>query len=303
MHVIQMAEFTIIIPTKDRLDALLKLLDSLRKLRELQIIQPQIIIGDNDSSDDTWAALQRESRNFPVELRLIKVTAPGKSAVMNEAIRAARGKILAFLDDDVIVDPDWLQAIDCFLKNNACLVAQGVIRVPSSEADDPQTKRLLDRYHTISRLEYGPEKQSLSSLNGANFIIYREVLDRIGHFDERLGPGAAGTSEDVELARRIVRAGLKIGYIHDAIVYHRVDRARLTDEYFKSLHRRQGLSRFLLENRGIVRIAASLLRSCLQYCVYSLFGGERKRYRSKGRIYHYLAMLEAKAKTRQSFGS
>jgi GT2 family glycosyltransferase len=297
---IQMAEFTIIVPTKNRSDAVLKLLDSLKKLRHLERTQPEIIIGDNDSSDNTWDALQRESRDFPVELRLIKVTTPGKSAVMNEAIRTARGRILAFLDDDVIVDPGWLEAIDHFLKNNHFLVAQGVIRVPSPEAEDPQTKRLLDRYHTISRLEYGPEKQSLSSLNGANLVIFREVLDKIGYFDERLGPGAAGTSEDVELARRIVRAGFKIGYIHDAIVYHRVDRARLTDEYFRSLHRRQGFSRFILENRGTVRIAASLLRSLLQYCIYSLFGGERKRYRSKGRIYHYLAMLEAKAKTRHN---
>jgi GT2 family glycosyltransferase len=295
-----MTQFTIIVPTKNRCDALLKLLDSLKKLRHLQRIQPEIIIGDNDSSDGTWEELQRESRNFPIELRLMKVTTPGKSAVMNEAIRAARGQILAFLDDDVIVDPGWLQAIDDFLKNNPFVVAQGVIRVPSPEADDPQTKRLLDRYHTISRLEYGPEKQSLSSLNGANLVILREIFDRVGFFDERLGPGAAGTSEDVDLAKRIVRGGLKIGYIHDAIVYHRVDPARLTDEYFKSLHRRQGFSRFVLENRGIVRIAASLLRSFLQYCVYSLFGGERKRYRSKGRIYHYLAMLEAKAKTRQN---
>jgi GT2 family glycosyltransferase len=295
-----MTQFTIIVPTKNRCDALLKLLDSLKKLRHLQRIQPEIIIGDNDSSDSTWEELQRESRNFPIELRLMKVTTPGKSAVMNEAIRAACGQILAFLDDDVSVDPGWLQAIDDFLKNNSFVVAQGVIRVPSPEAEDPQTKRLLDRYHTISRLEYGPEKQSLSSLNGANLVILREIFDKVGFFDERLGPGAAGTSEDVDLARRIVRAGLKIGYIHDAIVYHRVDPARLTDEYFKSLHRRQGLSRFVLENRGIARIAASLLRSFLQYCVYSLFGGERKRYRSKGRIYHYLAMLEAKAKTRQN---
>ena len=295
-----MTQFTIIVPTKNRCDALLKLLDSLKKLRHLQRIQPEIIIGDNDSSDSTWEELQRESRNFPIELRLMKVTTPGKSAVMNEAIRAACGQILAFLDDDVSVDPGWLQAIDDFLKNNSFVVAQGVIRVPSPEAEDPQTKRLLDRYHTISRLEYGPEKQSLSSLNGANLVILREIFDKVGFFDERLGPGAAGTSEDVDLARRIVRAGLKIGYIHDAIVYHRIDPARLTDEYFKSLHRRQGLSRFVLENRGIARIAASLLRSFLQYCVYSLFGGERKRYRSKGRIYHYLAMLEAKAKTRQN---
>jgi GT2 family glycosyltransferase len=295
-----MAEFTIIIPTKDRLDAIIKLLDSLRKLRELERIQPEIIIGDNNSTDETWEVLQRESRNYPVDLRLIRVTTPGKSAVMNEAICAATGGILAFLDDDVIVDPGWLQSINHFLKNNRYLVAQGVIRIPSPEAEDPQINRLLDRYRTIPRLEYGPEKQSVDSLNGANLVIYKEVFDRIGHFDQRLGPGAAGTSEDVELARRIVRAGFKIGYMRQAIVYHRVERSRLTDEYFKSLHRRQGFSRLAVENRGIMRITLSLVRSTMQYCFYSLVGRERKRYRSKGRIYHYLAMLEAKAKTRQN---
>lgn len=294
-----MAEFTIIVATKDRLDAIIRLLESFRNLRELERIQPEIIIGDNNSTDGTWEALQRESRNFPVKLTLMGVATPGKSAVMNEAIRASNSKILAFLDDDVVVDPGWLESIHRFLENNHYQVAQGVIRIASPEADDPQICQLLDRYRTIPRLDYSPETQNLTSLNGANVVIYREVLDRIGHFDQRLGPGAAGTSEDVELAKRIVRAGLKIGYIHEAVVYHRVDRSRLTDDYFKSLHRRQGFSRLAIEDRGIIRISLELLRSSMQYLVYSIFGRERKRYRSKGRIYHYLAMLEAKTKIRQ----
>ncbi len=294
-----MAEFTIIVPTKDRSDAITKLLNSLRNLRGLERIKPEIIIADNNSTDGTWEALQRESRNFPIKFRLMRVATPGKSAVMNEAIRASNSKILAFLDDDVVVDPGWLESIHRFLENNHYQVAQGVIRVASPEADDPQISQLLDRYRTIPRVDYGPEIQNLTSLNGANVVIYREVLDRIGHFDQRLGPGAAGTSEDVELAKRIVRAGLKIGYIHEAVVYHRVDRSRLTDDYFKSLHRRQGFSRLAIEDRGIIRISLELLRSSMQYFVYSIFGQERNRYRSKGRIYHYLAMLEAKTKIRQ----
>jgi GT2 family glycosyltransferase len=229
----------------------------------------------------------------------MRVATPGKSAVMNEAIRASNSKILAFLDDDVVVDPGWLESIHRFLENNHYQVAQGVIRIASPEADDPQISELLDRYRTIPRVDYGPEIQNLASLNGANVVIYREVLDRIGYFDQRLGPGAAGTSEDVELAKRIIRAGLRIGYIHEAVVYHRVDRSRLTDDYFKSLHRRQGFSRLAIENRGIIRISLELLRSSMQYFVYSIFGRERKRYRSKGRVYHYLAMLEAKTKIRQ----
>ncbi len=265
-----MAEFTIIVPTKDRSDAIIKLLNSLRNLRGLERIKPEIIIADNNSTDGTWEALQRESRNFPIKFRLMRVATPGKSAVMNEAIRASNSKILAFLDDDVVVDPGWLESIHRFLENNRYQVAQGVIRIASPEADDPQITQLLDRYRTIPRVDYGPEIQNLASLNGANVVIYREVLDRIGHFDQRLGPGAAGTSEDVELAKRIVRAGLKIGYIHEAVVYHRVDRSRLTDDYFKSLHRRQGFSRLAIEDRGIIRISLELLRSSMQYFVYSI---------------------------------
>jgi glycosyltransferase involved in cell wall biosynthesis len=294
-----MAKFTIIVPTKDRSDAITKLLNSLRNLRGLEGIKPEIIIADNNSTDGTWEALQRESRNFPMKFRLMRVATPGKSAVMNEAIRASNSKILAFLDDDVVVDPGWLESIHRFLENNHYQVAQGVIRIASPEADDPQISELLDRYRTIPRVDYGPEIQNLASLNGANVVIYREVLDRIGYFDQRLGPGAAGTSEDVELAKRVIRAGLRIGYIHEAVVYHRVDRSRLTDDYFKSLHRRQGFSRLAIENRGIIRISLELLRSSMQYFIYSIFGRERKRYRSKGRVYHYLAMLEAKTKIRQ----
>ena len=56
--------------------------------------------------------LQQKSAEFPTPLHLFQISAPGKCKVLNEAVKIANGDILAFLDDDVIVDADWLDATE-----------------------------------------------------------------------------------------------------------------------------------------------------------------------------------------------
>jgi GT2 family glycosyltransferase len=286
---------TIIIPTRDRCDSVTELLESLQRLRGLERIGPEIIVGDNGSADRTWDMLVKQAEQFPVPVKLLRVPRGGKCAVLNEAIRNASGKILAFLDDDVVVDPLWLEGLSKFFETYpGYCVAQGVVRLRSPEAEDPHTRKLLKRYRTIPHLDLGGELMELHHLNGSNFAARREVFNDLGGFDERLGPGASGTSEDVELAQRIVRAGIKIGYVGQAVVYHRIDRSRLTEDYFKSTHKRQGRSRLLMSNPGTARILFDLCRAMLQYGYYCVVPNERDKYRGKGRVYHYLAMLESK---------
>ena len=290
-----MAKFTIVIPTKDRHEAVKELLDSLKRLRGLARIRPGIMIGDNGSTDLTWEMLREESRNFPTYLEIFQVTTPGKCAVLNEAIRRAKGEVLAFLDDDVVVDESWLEELDRFFHDgNDHVAGQGVIRISALESQDPEIRELLQRYRTIPHLEFARDVGDLHSLNGANIALRREVFDRIGGFDERLGPGASGTSEDVELAQRVRGAGMKIGYMREAIVYHRIDPSRLTEGYFKAIHKRQGASRLLFKQQSSGQILFDLCRVSAQYSFYSIIGNVRDRYRNKGRIYHYLGMLESK---------
>jgi GT2 family glycosyltransferase len=201
---------------------------------------------------------------------------------------------VAFLDDDVVVDKKWLAAIENFFRQGEYHVGQGIIRLPSPEKDDPEILQLVERYRTIPKLEFKRQLSQISSLNGANFFALRQVFEQIGGFDERLGPGASGTSEDVDFARRLARANIAIGYVPQAIVYHRVDRSRLTEEYFKQSHWRQGGSRFLIRRRGTAAILFNLARASVRYAYYTVRGKERDRYRCKGRIYHYLGMMEAK---------
>jgi GT2 family glycosyltransferase len=285
---------TIIIPTKDRTQILAELLDSIEQLGAIERILPEIIVADNDSRDNTYEHVNSKARCFPTTIRALKVRRPGKSAAINDAVHTATGNILAFLDDDVVVDKTWLISIEEFFQNGKYQVGQGIVRLQSPAKDDPEIQKLVQRYRTIPKLEHDPKLKEVHSLNGSNFFVSRDVFDRVGGFDERLGPGASGTSEDVEFAHRLARSGVGIGYASKAVVYHHVDRNRLTDEYFKQSHLRQGRSRFLIRNRSVAEILFNLAHAFAQYAFYTLLCKERNRYRSKGRIYHYLGMIKAK---------
>jgi len=288
--------FSIIIPTKNRASALADLFASLKGLKGLAELRPEIIVADNDSQDETPAVVERATRDLPADVKRITTIRPGKSAALNDALKVATGDYLAFLDDDVVADSGWLRAIDQYFLENDYRVGQGKIGLSRSDTEDPVVCRLVDKFRTIPQLSFLGNVTQVQSLNGANFFIARKVLLQVGGFDERLGPGASGTSEDVELARRLRAAGVRIGYARDCLVFHRVDRDRLTESYFAEIHRRQGRSRLLIKNRGYPEILLSAARAYVQYGLYSVIGPERRRYRSKGRIYHYLSMLEAKRK-------
>jgi GT2 family glycosyltransferase len=293
-------KLSIIIPTRNRARMVQTLLDSMRELVGLEALQPQIIVGDNNSQDETWELLNKIARNFPIPLILLKVKKPGKSTVMNEALRAAGGDVIAFLDDDVAVQENWLSAVEQFFQKNEYHAAQGVIRIRPGRAQNPEIHALINRYRTIPNIDFGPDIKHSHSLDGANFAVSRQALDKVGFFDERLGPGASGTSEDVDFARRLLGEGYRIGYMREAVVYHSIDPIRLTEDYFKTHHKRQGHSRVLMNDKGIGRIFFDLGRASAQFAFYSLGKRERDRYRSKGRIYHYLGMLETKLKNRNS---
>ena len=285
---------TIIIPTKDRAGTLGELLESIRGLRDLAETRPEIIVADNNSKDETKAISERLAASLPGQIKIIKVTRPGKSATLNEALRLASGDYVAFLDDDVIVDRDWLKTLNAFFQKGDYQAGQGKIGLHSPDADDPGTRQLVSLYRTVPHLDYGPDVEEVHSLNGANCFIVRELLYRVGGFDERLGPGASGTSEDVDLARRLSQIGIRMGYARDSIVYHRIDRQRLCKNYFKQVHRRQGRSRLLIRDRSLVYILGDLYGSYWKYLYHLLIGNKRGRYKSLGRVFHYTEMVRAK---------
>lgn len=107
---------SIIIPTKNRELTLGELLESLRGAANIGAIRPEVIVANNGSDDGTDDFTANAAKDFPITLRVLSVVRPGKSAAINDAVKAANGDVFAFLDDDVIVDKNWLTAVDDFFE-------------------------------------------------------------------------------------------------------------------------------------------------------------------------------------------
>ena len=292
---------SIIIATVGRLDQIERLLTSLSQLDGYDELRPEIIVANNAPDESKAKLVEALVGKFAARLahpcRHVREPRPGKCRAQNRAIPLAGGSLLVFLDDDVEVMPGWLRAVVNFFHEFTHEIMQGAIRMREQDRNDAQIQRDLQRYRTIDFIEYrfAPGRK-LRTLTGGNMAIRRSVFDRVGLFNEKLGPGQSGISEDVEFAKRVLNAGYHIGYEPRATVYNEMDRSRLTEEFFRMRHELQGRSRLAYKKQSVLRIVPNYLRSIITFGWHSLLGNERKKYRAKGRYFHYRAMLVEKTK-------
>lgn len=293
-------EFSIIIATYQRVASFERLLLSIAEHFGQSGIQHEIVVADNSRNHEIEkrieALVRRFQRDYGERFRSVREPQPGKCRAQNKAIGVAKGRILAFFDDDVEVTPNWLSVTSDFFRDSAYDAMQGPILVPPDMANDLDFLRAQRKFRTISFVQYRAKVKRIRTLTGGNMAIRRSVFARIGLFNERLGPGCSGISEDVEFANRLIKAGGRIGYNAGAAVYHEVDWSRLTEEFFRQRHEQQGRSRLLYKNQSLASILPNLMRTVWAFGWYSLTGNERRKYRSKGRYFHYRAMLAEKTK-------
>ncbi len=297
-------EFSIIIPTVGRCDSLRRLLGSISAHFSQSGIEHEVLVVNNAPDADRARGIDEVAGEFQTDgsgrLRVIRVATPGKCKATNAAIKQAAGRILVFFDDDIEVTPGWINVTAEFFRTKSFDAMQGPILVPAEMQGNEEFRHAQSRFRTIPFVQYPPSMSEIKTLTGTNIAIRREVFERIGLFDERLGPGQSGMSEDVEFAQRILGSGGKIGYQHDAGVFHEVDWSRLSEQFFRLRHEQQGRSRLLYKRQSLFSILPNLMRSMVSFGWYSLKGHERKKYRAKGRIFHYRAMLLEKIKSKAS---
>lgn len=296
-------EFSIIIATCERCDSLRRLLAGIAENFGSSDVDHEVIVANNARDDDISQRIaemveefrERHGDNF----RLVKESSPGKCKAQNKAVLESRGAVLAFFDDDVIVTPGWLPVAARFFREKMYDVMQGPILIPPDMKQNKEFLRAHHKFRTINFVQYSPKLTSIETLTGANMAIRKEVFARIGYFNEELGPGRSGISEDVEFAKRLLRSGGTIGYEPQAGVYHQVDWSRLTEEFFRRRHEQQGLSRLIYKKQSLASIIPNLVRACFSFGWYSMRGNIRKQYRAKGRYFHYRAMLSTKCSPRK----
>jgi glycosyltransferase involved in cell wall biosynthesis len=160
----------------------------------------------------------------------------------NAAIRAASSPILAFMDDDQDVEPDWLVAIaEAFRAHPDVDVIGG--RVLPRWIDPPPDWISRDIWGPVSIIDRGPEPFRVSRsrwmcLPGGNMAWRRDALLALGGYSVEYA-----RTEDRELLVRHLLAGGQAMYVPSMVVHHRLEGHRLTRAFFKSWYRLEGRTR------------------------------------------------------------
>jgi glycosyltransferase involved in cell wall biosynthesis len=237
-------DLSVIVPTYNRSGSLLKTLECLRRQETPTGLKWEIVVVDNNCKDDTPQVVAELAKTFPVSLRHVVEKKQGASHARNRGVAEARAELLAFTDDDVLTDRQWLRTIyETFMKYS-CDGVIGKIGL-TWECDRPQwlTDELLG---FLAHLDYGPEERPVADdaypPYGPNMAFARAVFERIGGFDATLGRngGSLAGGEEPELFRRFLRAGFKAIYQPKAVAHHIVDPRHVRKSFFRTVHYLEG---------------------------------------------------------------
>jgi glycosyltransferase involved in cell wall biosynthesis len=99
---------SIVICTYNRASSLAKTLETLRQMTVPPDLAWELIVVDNNSNDNTCGIVEEFARTSGLEVRYIFEPAQGLDRARNVGIMKARGEIVAFVDDDVLVTEDWM---------------------------------------------------------------------------------------------------------------------------------------------------------------------------------------------------
>jgi len=228
-------DITVIVCTRDRATDLDRCLHSLIAQR---VPPAEIIVVDNSPQ----ASASLVCAGFPGVV-YIHEPQPGLSRARNTGIAAARSALIAFTDDDVEVHPGWTAELSRAFRNNKVDVVTGLV-LPARLDTEAQEAFQFDLgglgnrfvpalFDTSFFTRYAAFAVPTWRIGaGANMAFRRSVFSRVGPFDQRLGAGAAGCSEDSELWYRVLLAGGQCLYEPRAVVFHnhRADWSELTKQ-------------------------------------------------------------------------
>jgi glycosyltransferase involved in cell wall biosynthesis len=284
---------SVLIPTHNRAASLRRLLESLEASAGLEETAVEIIVVNNNSTDATSLVLMElvaEQRRFPIFV--LEQLKHGKSWALNLGLGRATGSLVLLLDDDVAVDNFCVAEHVAAYKEGPFDAVQGKVLAGADPEGQPANMARLREYN-IPMVDHGDASCEVRGFTGTNISLKREVFEKAGLFDTRLGPGASGFSEDTEYSRRIRENGFKIGYAPKAITYHELNPERYGSSYNRDVQYRKGISRSIYRKDSLIfRALPDLIGNWFRYLAYTATGRRQKAYKTRGRIaknYGYIA--------------
>jgi GT2 family glycosyltransferase len=235
---------TVVICTRNRPESVMT---ALRGLAATHYRPVEVVVVDNaPSSDATMKSVLAEFGADP-SFRYVREPRPGLSCARNRGIAEASGEIIAFTDDDVIIDPRWLDGI---IRGFRAVPGAGCVTglIATAEIENEAQlyfhlragwgmlceRRVFDLAGHRDDSALYPYSAGIFGA-GANFAVSRQVLAEVGGFDEALGAGTpTGGGEDLNMFVRVILGGYRLVYEPSAIVshVHRASVAELSKQMF-----------------------------------------------------------------------
>lgn len=227
---------TVVVCTYNRCRSLPTALESIADQKLPPSLDWEVIVVDNNSGDQTRAVIEDFCRKYPGCFRYVFEPLQGLSRARNAGIKAARGEVIAFTDDDVTVDPNWLQNLTASLRQGEWSGAGGRV-LPERSFSLPSWISRNGRYDLapLALFDIGEKESELEEPPfGANMAYRKSMFEKYGTFRTDLGRSGNSllSNEDTEFGGRLMAAGERLHFEPSAIVYHPVPEDRLKKEYF-----------------------------------------------------------------------
>lgn len=231
---------SLIITTYNRVDLLQKALTSVAACKLPESTDVEVVIVDNNSTDNTAEVVKNAAQDFPMRLRYVKELNQGLSYARNRGLREAQGHYIVFMDDDEMMEEHYLSRLPGVFAETDAVCVGG----PVSYYNVKKMPRWLEALsETTGQITYGDKVKELGrgthkGLNGGNMAFIRTELVEAGGYDVRLGRRGNEllTGEDYELQDRLRDRGKRIVYHPKLIQHHYMRPERNNKRYWRDLY-------------------------------------------------------------------
>jgi len=239
---------------------------------------PAEVIVVDQGTNETAATLLARLARVGLRTRHIRSSRRGRSVGLNLGFAALTTRFVAVTDDDCFVAPDWLSIMRQRLEDATLSIVSG--RVEAAGWDD-NVAVVTDRRPAV----YRRPRLSFDAMSGGNMGTSREVLERVGPFDEH---ATVQLSEDGEWCYRALRAGVAVIYAPELLLWHYGWRgAAERGEQYRAYARSHGgfYGKYLRQGDLFIalRAAIHLLRAARRW-LFGLLRGKPDQAR-RGRAY------------------
>ena len=274
---------TAIICTYNRAKYIGNLLESLAA-NDLPKSEYEIVLVDNNCTDNTREICEAfAAAHKDVNFRYATEPEQGLSAARNKGIKEASGELLVYVDDDALVDPNYLRDYtEWFAAHPETMACGGPIEPLYETAEPawmtPYTKALLTAW-----MNYGNKVREYPKgryPGGGNAAYRKEVFEKVSLFNTALGRKGTNLmgSEEKDIFDKMHALGMQVLYLPTPVLHHIIPQTKLEPDYFNRLTLQIGISecqrtRAISKGKYLKRIFSELIKWCgtiVLLCLYTI---------------------------------